>query len=139
MARGLAVALAAVCVIAAPMSLARSQDAPAPAPIKPATPAQIRALKALYPKPTAAVGAEQIAPADAAYYDCVAKRLYMPLSRVIDRPMPPTKERVSALIASRAQESSCGVGGDDRDFVAIKPALILEATALFAARRAAEP
>lgn len=135
MTRGLATVLAVVCAIA-PMSAARGQDAATPAPVKPATPAQIRALKSLFPKPMAAVGTDQIAPADAAYYDCVAKRLYMPLSRMIDRPTPPTKERVSALIANRAQESSCGVGDDERDYVGIKPTLMLEATALYAARRA---
>lgn len=93
--------MAVASAVAAPVSVAWGQDTPPPA--------QIRALNALYPKPMAAVGTDQIAPADAPYYDCVAKRLYMPLTRLIDRPTPPIKERVSAVIA----------GGDFEDRIPI--------------------
>jgi len=129
------VATLAVVVLAAPLGPALAQDTTVgstPRPLKPATPAQIRALKGLYPKPQAAVGTETTAPADAAYYACLARRLYVPLSRLLDRPTPPTKERVSALIADRAQASDCEVAGDARDYIGVKPAPALEATATFA-------
>jgi len=125
----------AVVALAAPLGPAWAQATMAQSgapPLKPASPAQIRALKGLYPKPQAAVGTEAIAPADTAYYACLAQRLYAPLSRMLDRPTPATKERVSALIASRAQASSCDVAGDERDYIGIKPVLTLEATAKYA-------
>lgn len=127
-------ALAVVAVVAAPGAVwaqASMAGTGAP-PFKGATPAQIRALKGLYPKPQAAVGTEVIAPADAAYYACLAQRLYAPLSRMLDRPSPPTKEQVAALIARRAEASSCDVAGDARDYIAVKPVPTLEATATYA-------
>ena len=129
------VAALAVVALAAPLGPAWAQTSVAATgarPFKGATPAQIRALKALYPKPQAASGTELVAPADAAYYGCIAQRLYTPLSRLLDRPTPPTKEQISALIARRAEESSCDVEGDSRDYIAIKPAPTLEATAKYA-------
>lgn len=125
----------ALVALAAPLGSARAQEGMAPTgarPFKGATPAQLRALKALYPQPQAASGTELVAPADAAYYACLAQRLYAPLSRMLDRPTPPTKEQVSALIARRAEESSCDVEGDARDYIAIKPARTLEAIAKYA-------
>lgn len=129
------VAAFAALALAAPLGPAWAQATmaqPGAAPLKPATPAQIRGLKGLYPKPQVAVGTDTTAPADTAYYACLAQRLYAPLSRMLDRPTPPTKERVSALIASRAQSSNCEVAGDGRDYIGIKPVLTLEATAKYA-------
>lgn len=129
------VAALAVVALAAPLGPAWAQSTTtttgAP-PLKPATPAQIRGFKGLFPKPLAAVGTDVIAPADAAYYACLAPRLYLPLSRMLARPTPPTKDQVSALIASRAEASNCEVAGDDRDYIALKPAPALEATAKYA-------
>jgi hypothetical protein len=51
---------------------------------------------------------------------------------MLDRPTPPTKEQVSALIARRAEASSCDVAGDARDYIAVKPVPTLEATATYA-------
>ncbi len=127
------VAALAVAALAAPLGPAWAQTTTATtrAPLKPATPAQIRGLKGLFPKPLAAVGAAVIAPADAAYDACLAPRLYLPLSRMLARPTPPTKDQVSALIASRAEASSCEVAGDERDYIALKRAPALEATAKY--------
>lgn len=129
------VAAFAALALATPLSPAWAQATlaqPGAPPLKPATAAQIRGLKGLYPKPQMAVGTDTTAPADTAYYACLAQRLHVPLSRMIERPTPLTKERVSALIASRAQASNCAVAGDGRDYIGIKPVLTLEATARYA-------
>lgn len=99
-----------------------------PTPFKPASAAQIRALKALYPPQSADDG--QPGRADGPYYACLSKRVFFPLSRLLARPTPPTKDRVSALISSAANDAGCSVEG--ADYIRIKPREMLEAVAVFA-------